>query len=74
MYILLFVRDNGCPDYFQGTLAEVNALLKEAWINHEIDPDFWDYHNPWQILTVEDGRLTPINNAMIENLPQIGVF
>jgi len=72
-YVLMFVRENGCPDFFQGTIAEINKELKDAWTNHEIDQDSWDYNNAWMLLGVEDGRLTLINRCAIENIPQVSV-
>lgn len=60
-YVLLIVRDGQQPDFIQGTIDEINEALRRAMDSGSIDTDDWDYYQNWQLLAIEDGRLTTVN-------------
>jgi hypothetical protein len=72
-YVLLFVRENGCPDFFQGSIEEINKQLMGAWINDDIDQEEWDFSQNWQLLAIEDDRLTQVNACVVTSVPQFSV-
>jgi hypothetical protein len=70
MYVLLYVNTDSQPCYVQGTMAEINAHVHQAWINGDIDPDDWEFSSPFEMLCIEDGRLTPVNHWEMTRVPQ----
>jgi hypothetical protein len=74
MYVLLFVDNTNQPRYIQGTLRDINRELRKCWEGNEIDHDYWEYHQSWTLLGVEDGRLTPVEQSVMNMVPQVEVF
>jgi hypothetical protein len=73
-YVLLFNRGgNGQPDYFQGSIEEINKQLMGAWLNEDIDQEEWDFSQNWQLLAIEDDRLTAVNMCVVTSVPQFSV-
>ena len=73
MYVLLYTDTDSRPCYVQGTLAEINDHLHNAFENGEVEPSYWDDYSPFQLLCIEDGALTPINSWEIKSIPQVVV-
>ncbi len=74
MYVLLFVDNTNQPRYLQGTLRDINRELRKAWEGDEIDHDDWEYNQNWTLLGVEDGRLTPVEQSVMNMVPQVEVI
>lgn len=72
-YILLIVRDGQQPDYIQGTIEEINEALRAEMEIGSIDTDDWGYYQNWQLLAIEDGRLTTVNRYECRFVPQFSV-
>ena len=73
-YVLLVVDTDHKPRYLQGTIAEINAQLRTMWVNDEIDRDDWDFYSPWELLGIEDDRLTPVERVQCMSIPQFEVI
>jgi hypothetical protein len=73
MYVLLYINSEGQPSYIQGRVEEINARLRTLWMNGEIDREDWDYRQPWQLLGIEDGGLTPMANVECSSTPYFEV-
>lgn len=73
MYVLLYVDSNNEPGYIQGTVEEINTRLRTLWMNGDIDRDEWDFRQPWQMLGIEDGALTPIESVECSHTPYFEV-
>ena len=73
-YVLLVVRDGHHPDYFQGSIDEINEALRKAMDDQSIDTDDWEFYQNWQLLAIEDGQLTPVNNYCARSIPQFEVY
>ncbi len=75
-YVLLVVDADNKPRYLQGTLAEINAELRTLCANDEIDSDNWDFSSPWELLYIEDDRLTPtpVERVQCMSIPQFEVW
>ena len=74
MYVLLFVDNTNQPRYVQGTLSEINRELRKAWEGGEVDHDEWEYSQNWELIAIEDGRLTPVERSVMNMVPQVEVF
>ena len=74
MYVLLFVDNTNQPRYLQGTLKDINRELQKAWEGGEIDHDDWEYNQSWELIAIEDGRLTPVERSVMNMVPQVEVF
>ena len=72
-YVLLYVDAENKPRFLQGSIATINAELQKQWLNGEIDRDEWDFSNPWELLGIEDGRLTPVERVECTSIPQFEV-
>jgi hypothetical protein len=73
MYVLIYTDSSNQPRYVQGTLAEINAHVHQEWVNGDIDQDEWDYVPPFEMLCIEDGRLTQVNSWEMTRVPQFTV-
>jgi hypothetical protein len=63
MYVLLYVNQDNQPCYIQGSMEHINAAFRNIWIDGDVDREEWGYQEPWQLLGIEDGRLTPMYNV-----------
>lgn len=72
-YVLLIVRDGQQPDFIQGSIDEINEALRVAMENGSIDTDDWDFYQNWQLLAIEDDRLTTVNHYECRSVPQFSV-
>ena len=72
-YVLLIVRDGQQPDFIQGSIDEINEALRQARDSGSIDTDDWDYYQNWQLLAIEDDRLTTVNCYECRSVPQFSV-
>ena len=73
-YVLLIVRDGQQPDFIQGSIDEINEALRVAMENGSIDTDDWDFYQNWQLLAIEDDRLTNVNRYECRSVPQFSVY
>ena len=73
MYVLLYVDACNQPCFVQGTIAEINAHIHKAWVDNEIEQDDWDFHGRYNLLCIEDGRLTTVNDWVMTRAPQFTV-
>ena len=73
MYVLLYTNSSNQPCFVQGTIEEINAHVHKAWVNGDIDPDDWEFSSPFEMLCIEDDRLTPVNSWEMKNIPQFTV-
>lgn len=73
MYVLLYVDSNNEPGYIQGTVEEINTRLRTLWMNGDIDRDEWEFRQPWQMLGIESGGLTPIERVECSHTPYFEV-
>lgn len=73
MYVLLYVNCDKQPCYIQGSIEEINDALRTRWMKGDIDGDYWEFFNNWQLLGIEDGQLTPINTFECGNVPYFEV-
>jgi hypothetical protein len=73
MYVLIFTDEYQNPRYIQGDLDEINEEFRALWEAGEIDHDEWELKEPWQLLGIEDGRLTPMGNVEVVRVPQFEV-
>lgn len=73
-YVLLIVRDGQPPDFIQGTIEEINEALRCAIENGSIDTDDWDFYQNWQLLAIEDNRLTMVSHYECRSVPQFSVY
>ena len=73
MYVLLYVDSNNEPGYIQGTVEEINTRLRTLWMNGDIDRDEWEFRQPWQLLGIENGGLTPIERVECSYTPHFAV-
>ena len=74
MCVLLFVDNTNQPRYSHGTLRDINRELRKVWEGDEIDHDDWEYHQNWELIAIEDGRLTPVERSVMNMVPQVEVF
>lgn len=72
-YVLLVVDIDNKPCYLQGTIAEINVELRTLWAKDEIDRDNWDFSS-WELLSIEDDRLTPVERVQCISIPQFDVI
>jgi hypothetical protein len=74
-YVLLYTDCDGRPKHIQGSVAEINEQFRELWQQGYIDRDEWDNesYGPWQLLGIEDDRLTPMGNVECHMLPYFEV-
>ena len=72
-YVLLIVRDDQQPDFIQGSIDEINEALRRAMDNGSINTDDWDFYQNWQLLAIEDDRLTTVNRYECRSVPQFSV-
>ncbi len=63
MYILLYVNQDNQPCYIQGSMEHINETFRSIWTDGDVDREEWGYQEPWQLLGIEDGRLTPMSNV-----------
>ena len=73
MYVLLYTNADNYPCYVQGTMEEINAHIRKAFINEEIDLAYWDGYSPFNLLCIEDGALTSVNSWEMKSIPQVVV-
>lgn len=73
-YVLLYVNIDKQPCYTQGSVAEINEQLRTLWLNGDIDRDDWDFCSPWELLGIEDGRLTSMGNVVCTTIPHFEVY
>ena len=73
MYVLLYTNSSNQPCFVQGTLAEINDHIHQAWIDEEIYQDQWGFSSGFNLLCIEDGRLTPVNHWEMIKIPQFTV-
>ena len=73
MYVLIYTNSSNQPCFIQGTLAEINAEVHMAWVNGDIDQEDWDFSSPFELLCIEDDRLTPVNSWEMRSVPQFVV-
>jgi hypothetical protein len=73
MYVLLYVDQDKQPCYIQGTMQEINDVLRTRWTNGDIDREDWEFYSNWQLLGMEDGQLTPMGNVECLNTPYFEV-
>ena len=74
MYVLLYVDKDMNPCYIQGSMAEINEKLRTRWINGDIDTEEWEWRANWQLLGIEDGRLTRLNHVQVNTVPHFEVI
>lgn len=67
-YVLMFVLDGRQPSYIQGSIKEINEVLRDGAINDSID-----HRQNWLLLKVEDGFLTPVHDYEYRNVLQFSV-
>lgn len=67
-YVLLVVKEDQQPDFIQGSIKEINEVLRNGAINDSID-----HHQNWLLLKVEDGFLTPVHDYEYRNVLQFSV-
>ena len=72
-YVLLIVRGGQQPDFIQGSIDEINEALRQAMENGSIDTDDRDFYPNWQLLAIEDDRLTNVNRYECRSVPQFSV-
>ena len=63
MYVLLYKDKDNQPCYIQGSMEHINAAFRNIWTDGDVDREEWAYQEPWQLLGIEDGRLTPMSNV-----------
>lgn len=63
MYVLLYINQDNQPCYIQGSMEHINAAFRNIWTDGDVDREEWAYQEPWQLLVIEDGRLTPMSNV-----------
>lgn len=63
MYVLLYVNQDNEPCYIQGSMEYINAAFRNIWAGGGVDREEWAYQEPWQLLGIEDGELTPMANV-----------
>jgi len=74
MYVLLYINADGRPEYIQGaSIDEINAQValdsKEGYLENMFD----SLGKDWQLVGIEDNRLTPIANVEMYSVPQFAV-
>lgn len=74
MYVLLYVDRDMIPCFIQGSMTEINEKLRTRWINGDIDKYNWEEYHNWQLLGIEDGRLTPMNHVQVNTVPHFEVI
>lgn len=73
MFVLLYVNTDGQPCFTQGTMAEINAHVRKAFVDGEINHEDWEFSSPFEMLCIEDGALTPVNSWGMRPIPQFEV-
>ena len=73
MYVLMYVNQDKQPCFIQGNMAEINERLRTLWLNDEIDQEDWEYYSNYNLLAIEDGQLTNVENWNQKILPHIEV-
>lgn len=73
-YVLLYVDNDMTPCFIQGSMTEINERLRTRWINGDIDKEEWEYRYNWQLLSLEDGVLTPVGNVKCNAVPYFEVI
>jgi len=77
MYVLLYINADDKPDYIQGaSVDEINARLAIESKNAYLEDVFgeWQIKDNWQLLGIEDNRLTPLANVEMYTVPQFNVY
>lgn len=72
-YVLLVVREDQQPDFIQGSIEEINEALILAMKDGSLDSEDFDYYQNWQLLAIEDDRLTVVNRYECLKVPQFSV-
>lgn len=73
MYVLLYVNQDKQPCHIQGSMAEINERLRTLWLNGDILREEWEYYHTYDLLTIEDGQLTPVGNWEQAPIPHFNV-
>jgi len=75
MYVLLYVNADGHPDYIQGaSVEEINAQVALDSKHGYLEDMFDERGKDWQLLGIEDNRLTPLANVEMYTVPQFNVY
>jgi hypothetical protein len=54
-------------------MEHINAAFRSIWTDGDVDREEWVYQEPWQLLGIEDGRLTPMSNVTSNMTPHFEV-
>ena len=73
MYVLIYTDEYQNPRYIQGSIEEIIAEFRKVWKAGEVNAEDWDYKEPWQLLSIEDGLLTPMANIEVVRISQFEV-
>jgi hypothetical protein len=75
MYVLLYTDSARQPCFVQGTIAEINAHIAQECADDNLGADPHDFldSSDYNLLCIEDGRLTPINAWFVSYAPQFTV-
>lgn len=68
-YVLMYVNNDGHVAYVQGTVKQINAVMQEL-----TDVGFDEYGRDFELLGIEDDRLTPLSNVLLSHAPQFTVI
>ena len=73
MYVLLYINQDNQPCYIQGSMEHINATFRNIWTDGDVDMEEWAYQEPWQLLGIEDGLLTPMASVTSNMVPHFEV-
>lgn len=73
MYVLMYVNQDKQPCFIQGSMAEINERLRTLWLNTEINQADWEFYHNYDLLAIEDGRLTSVGNWEQDTIPHFNV-
>ena len=73
MYVLIYTNTEGNPCYTQGTMEEINADVRVQCGLGYIDRENWEFTGSFELLCIEDGKLTQVNSWEMTNIPQFCV-
>ena len=68
-YVLMYVDNDGHVAYVQGTVQEINAAMPGL-----TDVGFDEYGRDFELLGIEDDRLTPLSNVLLSYATQFTVI
>ena len=68
-YVLMYVDNDGHVAYVQGTVQEINTAMQGL-----TDVGFDEYGRDFELLGIEDDRLTPLSNVLLSYAPQFTVI